>query len=252
MPSRTSKDAPGSRFAYLPDSHGVFADERAVACAMAFVRAHKPDLLVLGGDHVDFYQLSRFDKDPRRALDLQADIDAGEAFVKAARKAAPKARIVYLEGNHENRLSRWLWGKGAELLSLRGMRVPSLLHLGKYGVTYRESGVLRVGAVTFKHGTAVRSRAGYTATAELEREGTSGCSGHTHRIGEVSKTNRGGTYKWVEAGCLCQLTPEYMRGQVPDWQHGLAYGAFAGRRFSLHTAHIIDGKTMYGDKVVSA
>jgi len=59
----------------------------------------------------------------------------------------------------------------------------------------------------------------------------------------------------VEAGCLCSLRPEYMVGQVPDWQHGLAYGAWAGgrsKRFSLHTAHIIDGKTMYGDKVVSA
>ena len=249
---RTHEDRAGSRFVYLPDPHGVFQDDEAVACAMAFTRSHRPDLVVVGGDVVDFYQLSKFDKDPRRALDLQKDLDAGEAFIAGVRKAAPHARIIYLQGNHEHRLTRWLWGKGAELLNLRGMNVPSLLNLRHYGVQYVEEGVKVIGSLTFKHGTAVRSRAGYTATAELEREGTSGCSGHTHRIGEVSKTNRGGTYKWVESGCLCQLTPEYMRGQVPDWQHGLAYGAFAGRRFSLHTAHIIDGKTMYGDKVVSA
>ena len=44
-----------------------------------------------------------------------------------------------------------------------------------------------------------------------------------------------------------------MAGQKPDWQHGLAYGTFmAGGRFALHTAHIIGGKTLYGDKVVAA
>lgn len=252
MGSRTRKDARRSRFVYLPDSHGVFADPEAVACSLAFVRAHKPDLVVCGGDHVDFYQLSKFDKDPQRVLGLQDDLDAGQAFVAAVRKAAPKASMVYLQGNHEHRLTRWLWSKGAELLKLRGLNVPSLLHLSKYGCRYVEEGVLQVGALTFKHGDVVRSRSGYTATGELEREGTSGCSGHTHRIGEVSKTNRGGTYKWVEAGCLCGLKPEYARGRVMDWQHGLAYGAFAGSRFSLHTAHIIGGKTMYGDKVVSA
>ena len=255
MASNPSKDARARRFAYLPDSHGVFSDPEAVACAMAFVRAHKPEVVICGGDHVDFYALSRFDKDPRRALELQDDLDAGAAFVAAARKAAPNAKLYYLQGNHEARLTRWLFSKAAELVNLRGMNVPSLLGLNRYKCRYVESGALQMGAILFKHGNVVRSRAGYTATGELEREGVSGCSGHTHRIGEVSKTNRGGTYKWVEAGCLCQLTPEYMVGQIPDWQHGLAYGAWAGggsKRFSLHTAHIIDGKTMYGDKVVSA
>jgi hypothetical protein len=44
-----------------------------------------------------------------------------------------------------------------------------------------------------------------------------------------------------------------MAGQVPDWQQGLAYGTFTGgQRFSLHTAHIIGGKTLYGDRVIAA
>ena len=268
MGSRTRKDRVGTRFGCLPDSHGIFADPEAVACSMALMARHRPEVLVLLGDHVDFYALSRFDKDPKRMLCLQDDLDAGHAFVKAARKAAPHARILYLEGNHENRLQRWLHAKGPEVSGLverlgkgrNGSRrqllsVPYLLGLGDLGVAWVSGGSRDVGGITFKHGNLVRSKAGATAMAELEREGTSGASGHTHRICHASKTTRGGVFGWWECGCLCDLKPDYMPGQIPDWQHGVAYGSFAEGsrgRFYMNVAHIIRGKAMYGDKVVSA
>lgn len=246
-------DAQAVRFVYLPDPHGQFIDWQAAECAFAFMRAHKPHLVIIGGDVVDFYQLSRFEKNPERMLELPDDIGAGNKFLRGSRRHAKHAQMEMTGGNHERRMQAFLWSQGAALLKLKELSIPKLLGLGDLGIRYHESGVWRFKTLTFKHGHYVRSRAGYTATAELQREGTSGCSGHTHRIGEVSLTNRGGFYKWVEAGCLCQLTPEYMPGQVPDWQQGLAYGAFAGSgRFSLHTAHIIGGKTMYGDRVIAA
>lgn len=241
------------RFVYLPDPHGTFCDWEAAECGFAFTRRHRPNVVVVGGDVVDFYQLSRFDKNPERALDLPNDLAAGSRFLAGVRRAAPHARLVYLQGNHEARLGRWLWGPGAAILKLPEISVPRLLEVSRHGARYVEEGVWTLGRLTFKHGQFVRSRSGLSARAELDREGTSGCSGHTHRIAEVSVTTRGGFYKWVEAGCLCSLRPEYMPGQVPDWQQGLAYGAILpGGRFTLHTAHIIKGKTMYGDRLVEA
>lgn len=255
-------------FACFPDTHGIFGDDEAIACALHLSRRVKPEIVILLGDHVDFYALSRFDKDPRRLLNLQEDLDAGHAFVKKVRRAHPNARIIYLEGNHENRLQRWLHGTAPQATALkerlakgrRGSRrqllsLPYLLGLGELGVQYVDGGSKSLGGITFKHGNLVRSEAGATAMAEMKKEGTSGCSGHTHRIGHASKTNRAGVFGWWESGCLCGLTPDYMAGQVPDWQHGMTYGAFAsGRsgRFYMTTAHIIAGKTMHGDKVVSA
>lgn len=266
---RTLQDARATRFVCPPDSHGIFGDERAIGCSLALTRKVKPDVVFLLGDHVDFYAISRFDKDPKRLLSLQEDLDAAERFVAAFRKAAPNAAIYYLEGNHENRLQRWLHSKGPEFTVLKervrlkrknGSRrqllsVPYLLGLGDYGVKWVGGGSKHVGGITFKHGNLVRSRGGATAMAELAKEGTSGVSGHTHRIGHAALTNRGGVYGWNEGGCLCGLDPDYMEGQVPDWQHGTTYGAWANGmsgRFYMTTAHIIDGKTMYGDKVVSA
>lgn len=222
-------------------------------CSLAFLRAMKPGLVVGLGDAVDCYQMSRFDQSPARALDLQRDFDAGRDFYRGVRRHAKDAKIVALAGNHEDRLRRWLWSKGAAAVSLRSMRIPELLDLSAVNIAYYADGLFRAGRLLFKHGSVVRSHAAYSARAELEREGVSGCSGHTHRIGEFSHTTRGGFKKWVEAGCLCKLNPEYMEGQLPNWQQGLAYGTFmAGGRFSLHTAHIIGGKTVYGDRVIAA
>lgn len=241
-----------TRFIYLPDSHGIFGDEKAISCALAFGRLHKPDIVICGGDHVDFYQLSDFDKNPDRLRDLQVDVDAGAAFLGSVRKSFPRASIIYLMGNHEDRLRRFLWRHGPSLKYLRDLKLERMLGLGKLNIKLIEDGVLRVRTLIFKHGTLVRAKSGVTATGEMEREGMSGVSGHTHRLALVSRTNRSGRYTWAEAGCLCRLDPEYMPGQVPDWQQGLAYGAFIGSRFTLNIAQIIDGKTVYGDKVVSA
>lgn len=241
------------KFVGLPDTHGIFGDEQAIECGYAFLSRYRPQLVFCLGDVVDFYQLSRFDQSPERALDLQSDIDAAHKFLKGVRRYAKNAKIHLIAGNHEDRLRRWLWTKGAAAISLRSMKVPVLLGLGELGIRYHEDGLVRFGHLLVKHGTVVRAHAAYSARAELEREGVSGMSGHTHRIGEYSVTNRGGFRKWVEAGCLCRLDPEYMPGTIPNWQQGLAYGAFAeSGRFSLHTAHVIRGKTMLGDRVVAA
>ena len=246
-------DANASRFLYLPDPHGVFVDDAAFECALRFGHRHRPDLVVCGGDFVDFYQLSSFDKDPQRLLDLQADCDAAAHLLHKVRRSFKHAVIYFLVGNHEDRLRRFLWKHAPALKSLRSLELPRLLKLGENNIIYQPHGTIKIRKLLFKHGNLVRRGAGATARAELDAEGISGVSGHTHRIGSASKTNRGGRYTWLESGCLCKLTPEYMPGQVPDWQQGLSYGFFtAGDRFSISTAHIIGGKTMYGDHVISA
>lgn len=250
---QVGKDADAFRLLALPDTHGVFSDEEAIACALALGRRIRPRVIVMLGDHVDFYQLSRFDKDPARVNDLQRDIDAGAGLVKRVRRMFPDASVFYLCGNHEDRLRRFLFSHAPALKSLRGMRLETLLGLREHNVKFCEDGVQQIGSLLFKHGDVVRAKAGQTAMAELEREGMSGVSGHTHRAADVSKTNRSGTYKWIESGCLCSLKPEYMPGQVPDWQHAVSYGTVArGGRFVMNVSHIINGKAIYGDRLVSA
>ncbi len=240
------------RSVFLPDLHVPHHDEKAFDCALGFVKKFKPEFVFIIGDWVDFYQLSKFDKNPARIPELQMDIDKTIECLRRLRACAPKAKIYYLKGNHENRLNRYLWSAAASLSSLRSIAVPELLQLKDLGIEYVETGSMMFHGFLVKHGNVVRTRSGYSATGELEKAGISGISGHTHRLSHIFKRHYGGMYSWTEIGCLCQLNPEYMEGQIPDWQQGLAFGYFkkGDQNFTVHVAPIIKGRLIYNGEFV--
>jgi len=220
------------RVAYLPDIHAPYHDEPALVAALRYVRQLRPHVVYQLGDLVDFYPLSRFDRDPARADSLQDELDQGRDILRRIRAAAGKARLYLIKGNHEHRLTRYLWQRAPEMSGLRGLRLPALLGLDELDIRYVDRGVTLHRDRIVKHGTLIRQRAGYTATGEMERAGQSGVSGHSHRLGHVHRRNyRGRVSDWIEAGCLCRMDPEYMEGATVDWCHGLAAGEWDGKRF---------------------
>jgi len=237
----------GYRFVCLPDSHGDLIDWEAAEAALAFIRYYRPVRVFLLGDHVDFAAFSRFDKPPSDNARVADDVAAARKFLGLVRESAPNARISYRKGNHEARLAKHLWKNEAiaKILEADGVDLPRILRLGDLNIEWIESGTEQVNdALIVKHGHLVRMRSGYTATGELERNGISGISGHTHRLGQIFKRSRVGMLTWVESGCLCQYDPQYLEGQTADWCHGLSFGTVSlrGRSFSIHTAPVIKGK----------
>jgi len=237
---------------FVPDIHAPYIDGNAFRCMLAFLKVFKPEHIFVIGDVLDFYQLSKFIKNPSRMMDLQTDIDAAHLALRQIRKAAPTAKIRLLKGNHEARLQKFLWSTAAELVSLRDLTVPHLLNLDDLNIEWIETGSTVFHGFLIKHGNVVRSRSGYTATGEREKAGISGVSGHTHRLSQIYNTNYTGMTTWVECGCLCRLDPEYAEGQIVDWQHGLAFGFYKKdkKRFTIHTAPIIDGCCVYDGKEI--
>ena len=242
----------GERAVFLPDVHVPYQDEKAVKAALAFIRFFKPHHVWLLGDVIDFYSISRFRKDPKRNEQLQDDLDETCDFLKRVRDAAPRAKRHYIFGNHEARLRNYLWTDAAALNSLRSLRLHEQLHLVEYGFKWYERGWTRWHDIIVKHGNIVRQQAGASAHAELLKNGLSGVSGHTHRLGQAFKTNAAGIYTWVESGCLAKTTPEYLEGQQADWQHGLTIGFVKkhSTRFSLSPIPIIDGTLLFDLKTI--
>lgn len=235
----------GYRFVCLPDSHGYRIDWQAAEAALAFVRYYKPVVIYLLGDHVDFGALSRFVKSPEEAYSLDADVAEAQRFLAKVRESAPNARIVYLKGNHEARMQKYLWSRAAELHKVRGLDVPNYLELGNWNIEWEESGATWANpALMIKHGHVVRLKAGYTATGELERNGISGISGHSHRASHIPRRTAVGLLGWIESGCLCDLNPSYMEGQTADWQHAVSFGSIdlTGTGFSAGFALIHNGR----------
>lgn len=237
MPSKPYTKLPASKaITYdetivASDIHFPFQDSAAVRLWLAVVAARYKEAIknkrkfriVLAGDIVDFYTISKFSKDPTRQESLQDELDACVDFLIKLRQIAPLAEIVFVEGNHEARLRNYIISNAGELASLRDMTVERQLRLAELGMTYVNSkgrtAYYMVGDIAVGHWKNCNQNSGYTATNILAKRGVSVAQGHVHRLAVIHRTLLGGrVLKGIETGCLCDLNPEY--DESPDWQQG--------------------------------
>lgn len=244
--------------AFVGDTHGQFVDERALNVACSVIADVAPDALVHLGDLGDFYSVSRFDKDPNRKLVLQEDLaHAGRILGILNQCVSEDTRKILVEGNHENRLDRYIKHNAPALAGLPHLQMENLLDLDNLGWEYVDHDLELVEDFLIKHGESVRSKAAYTAKAEMEAAWMSGVSGHTHRAAVYSYTPRKSFLSkrrspiWVENGCLCQMDAEYISGNA-NWQQAFSiirfdkYGAIPEVVYILNGMAYYNGKTYRG------
>ena len=224
---------------YIPDAHLPHIREPIFERLLQFLKDFQPHKIFILGDWLDFYNLSSFDQDPDLHGQLQKELNLGHYYIEQIRKVCPKSEGVFLEGNHEDRLRRWLW-RHPDIASLMDLNISSLLGLKEldfdsieYGDYYDYNGFL------VKHGDLVRVHSGYTAKGELDKMGSSGISGHTHRLGSHYKTDNLGTRVWFEGGCICEMELPWAKNN--NWQHGfsVSYHEQNGNRFFVEQVPII-------------
>lgn len=246
------------------DSQFPFQDDDALSIVHQITQDLKPDTIVYMGDGVDCYSVSDYDRDPHRRFNIQDEINQLRRHIAMVRITNPQAQIHYLEGNHEDRLRRLLWrlkGPAAELLNLdvvkRELTWPRLLGLDELGISfYKYDGNQAHASIlpkfTLIHGNLVRKFGGYTARGEMEKYGTSGASGHCHRLGLTAHAKLDGSYIWAETGCTCKLNAEY--SQNPDWQHGCVVATFDTETGapSLEPVYIYNGLAVWRGNIYRA
>jgi predicted phosphodiesterase len=236
---------------FLGDIHIPYHDPVSIELVLSFLQWFRPDSVYIIGDCLDFYAISRFNKDPQRMLSLQEELDAGVALLARIRKAiGNKARLVYLSGNHEHRLLRYLWDH-PEISTLNSLRIPSLLRLDEVEADYHDyTEQLQWHALLVEHGDRVRGKSSATACAMLESRGVCGVSGHSHRLGTFYRTDNSGVKMWMENGCLCSLSPSYLIGK-PNWCQGFSIvRALRGRRrFLCEQVPILSHRLFYSGRL---
>lgn len=211
---------------FIPDTHYPIQDNVIIDKLLdQVIPRERPNLIVHLGDLLDFALISRFTTDPRRAIGVGQEIGYAREFFSRLRKKAPRARIIFKEGNHEERLPKFLKSKAAELLGLSELELPELFHCKKNKVEYFDANTTcQIGNLLITHGWHVRGKAGYSAMGALEcTDKVCGISGHTHRTAKVSKYNRW----WIECGHIGSADPnkwEYMKDKPTDWQRSFAFG----------------------------
>lgn len=201
--------------AVASDFHVPYHDKKAVETFINYCREVQPDMIVINGDLVDMYMLSRFAKGEGR--NPMSEIEEAREILANLRQDT-KADIYYVIGNHEQRLEKTILTKAPELASLIE-DVFSIFKLDEIGV--KGAGTITVNDnFVFKHGTLLGSKSGLSAIKEMENAYLSGATGHTHRLAKYIARKAGRKFIWLETGCLCSMEPEYMLN--PNWQQGFA------------------------------
>lgn len=225
-------------FVIAGDIHFPYQDDKAIDAFLDFIASKRIDIIILNGDILDFYDVSSFDKRPDRINSLQKELDLSYKFMSELRAMKPEAKIVFVKGNHSYRVERYLM-KHPELYSLNNLKLPNLLRLDELGIEYQDK-EYRLGSLKIIHGDMVRKFSGYTARGELEKHDCSGVNSHTHRLSCYYYKTPERYLAWFEAGCLCDINPEYVDN--PNWQQGFLYGYIEKDSFAVTPIPIVDGK----------
>lgn len=237
------------RVAFLSDIHFPYHDAVGVSVTLAYLREWKPDLVMLAGDICDFYMVSDYDRDPGRSQTIQDELDSARPFFGEI--DALGADVVYLQGNHENRLMK-LIGKNPGLYKLRSLEFPRAAELPQRWRWYPSQTHFKIGPLLYLHGD-LQGRGGggeHIAASLLKKLRASSLSGHHHRFNTFFQTDYDGT---VRAGFsnghlsdVAQAT--YVR--CPNWQSGFTtveYGQDqkvfgVQQHLIVHGRFVADGK----------
>lgn len=225
----------------INDLHIPFESKKSVKKVLALLEALQPDDIILNGDILDCYSISKHMKRVERKETLQDEFDQGKAFLAKLRMICPNARIRYTIGNHEARLYTYLNSEAKALAVLNSLKFENLMGLKDVGVElFGTDGFLLNRNYLVLHGDVAAAHNGMSAQKMFAKVNMSGSMGHCHRAGRFVKVCAGGRFEFVENGCLCDLNPEYISG-VPNWEHSFLLTEYNRDRFYNRLVRFVDG-----------
>ena len=244
-------DIQAGYFRLADDTLEATHDETAIETALAITRDARPDVVVLVGDNLDLPEFGKYLTTAPYQRTTQATIDWATVFAARLRNAVgPDCRIVWIAGNHEERLPRSIATNAAAAFGLRRgntpeswpvLSVPHLCRFDEYLIEYLPGYPAAMFWINDRlrviHGDKVNS-SGSTASKYLAREKVSVLYGHIHRRewAEMTREDHDGprTILAASPGCLARIdgaVPSVKGGtdldgrpivRHEDWQQGIA------------------------------
>ncbi len=201
------------------DPHFPFEDKQSYKNVMNYVYDSQPDIFVFGGDIVDLDLISN--KSAIRQVEgrrLKHDFDHAVLRLEYLNNILPDATKIALEGNHDERMERYI-DDHPETEGI--LEVPNMLKLEELGwnwiPSWRTGQLLTVGKANILHGnyTSINH-----ARKMVDNYGVNVLYGHTHDVQRYSKVLMGdnSTIMAQSCGFLGRYDMAYMKGNPTNWQ----------------------------------
>jgi predicted phosphodiesterase len=233
------------RLLVLSDIHIPYHSIDAITCAFDYAKKEKPDAILLNGDTIDFFGLSRFMKDPKKRS-VAHELQAFKELVDVIKKTF-NAKIYYKMGNHCERYEHFLWMKAHELVGIEEFDFSNIIKARAEGIEIiKDKRIMKAGDLNIIHGHefggSVFSPVNIARGLFLKGK-VSAMQGHNHQSSSHSESNMNGeiTTTW-SLGCLCELHPAYL--PINKWNHGFAIVDIDGQNFEVRNKNIHKGKVL--------
>lgn len=237
--------AVNNRILYLADVHLPFHDLQSIRIALEDAKDKAVNTVILGGDILDMYALSVFDKVPNKSTFVH-ERELLWQLIDDVNQYLPKAKVFWIEGNHEYRFYRFMLHKCAEVFDVDTFTMQSVFETRAMGIEYvNRKRYIRAGNLNIMHGhefgnsvsSPVNPARGFYLKAK-----DSAVFGHLHQSSEHSEADlRGNVKTCYSVGCMCYLHPEYR--PLNKWNTGYALiEIHPGGGFMVKNKKIVEGK----------
>lgn len=236
----------------VPDLHISFSDPKFLSLILKIVKAINPTGIVQLGDALDFWQISRYDKNPARKNEILDDIREWSKVLDQWEVALSKgSEIILLEGNHCDRLRRYIWSNAKELHNIIPS-IPEMLGLkgrnkaGKIKYTWHNIAKwdsCRIGDCILHHGFYYGN---HLAVTNLIKYPLSFIQGHSHRFQYVTD----GKKFSVSLGHGSDESYTSHNPVPSNWQQALGILYVENGKTSFEPLLVKNGETiLYGKKI---
>jgi len=251
------------RVLVVPDIHIPFHDKRAINLVEQRMTTFKPDMIIMLGDLLDFPTLhKRATDEVVQAMSsvISRDYETAQKILKRWKELSQTednlsgAKIILLEGNHEDRVNRLL-RRQPDLVG--SLEVPLRLKGKSVNFTWvpswSKSETFQVGKANFCHGfSAARSHVNV-----MGRDfGDNIFYGHTHDFDSANFRRLGRDYTYVAQSCghladPKKLANQWQKGRPNNWQQGWLEFYFTPQgHFQYYIIRIIKGRVILPDGTV--
>ena len=212
----------------LSDIHFPFHSIRALDIALREGKRQKVDTILLNGDIVDCYQFSSFNRIPDVAV-FKEERKTAYAFLLYLRKVFKKQRIIWKNGNHDDRVLKYICQHAPAIWDEEYFSWQEMLHLDDFDVEYVKSNQwVKLGKLVVLHGHEFGDVGHFGSASSvnparglfLKTKYCCAC-GHHHQTSQHNEptVERELITTW-SIGCLCNLKPIYK--PITKWNYGFA------------------------------
>lgn len=220
----------------IPDCHIPFHSKKGLSLALESASFFGVDEIVILGDFADVYSVSSHLRDPSLPQILSDEVGAVNVVLDQIDRLFPSARKVFLEGNHEFRLERYIFQHAPALFGLT--QIQDLFGISSRPLwsflPYRKNQAYKIlGSDLYARHTPLASN----VKSGLQRAFVSYCYGHTHQIAEAhavgldNKVRVAFSCGWLGDHRLKAF--DYLQ-QPAQWSLGFAFVSVEGTQKTFH------------------